>query len=231
MELAKTLHCPRCGIVIPREEILEKRKCARCGWVFNLKWLGGADSETSDSICDPIGDPGEQASRVDSTKLPQMVYCPSCGYELKAAVHYNRCPHCKFVFWYGDTYIPSADGKLDMTYIQGGGTPYDSADSPEQVDTLVQEDNSTIQVKPPILAEASELIHGDRAKDYGDAKESFAHIAALWSAYTKTTISPQDVAMMMSLLKMSRAKHSGFTHRDSFVDMAGYVALASDIGE
>lgn len=145
----------------------------------------------------------------------KMVYCPRCGYELPSEVvrEQRRCTHCGWVF-----HIPyfSAD-----TF---------SGDEPI-LDTLVQKDNSTIQVKSPILAEASELIHGDRAKDYGDAKESFAHIAALWSSYTKTTISPQDVAMMMSLLKMSRAKHSGFTHRDSFVDMAGYVALASDISE
>lgn len=154
----------------------------------------------------------------------KMVKCPLCGYALEAAINYSRCPNCRFVFWYDGTYADADGANLDMAYIQ-------DAASQEQADTLVQEDNSTIQVKSPILAEASELIHGDRAKDYGDAKESFAHIAALWSAYTKTTISPQDVAMMMSLLKMSRAKHSGFTHRDSFVDMAGYVALASDISE
>lgn len=144
-----------------------------------------------------------------------MVKCPQCGYELPSEVvrEQRRCTRCGWVF----------------------RIPYFSADmfpgNEPILNTLVQEDNSTIQVKSPILAEASELIHGDRAKDYGDAKESFAHIAALWSAYTKTTISPQDVAMMMSLLKMSRAKHSGFTHRDSFVDMAGYAALASDISE
>lgn len=194
MELAKTLHCPWCGVVIPREEILEKRKCSRCGWVFNLKWLGGADSEISDSTRGHIGDPGERGPRVD--------YKEFCG------LHQST----------------GSDG-LDMTYIRDGKV-YDNLFA-----LPLQADISSVQVKSPILAEASELIHGDRAKDYGDAKESFAHIAALWSAYLKATISPQDVAMMMSLLKMSRAKHSGFTHRDSFVDMAGYVALASDISE
>ena len=193
MEPAKTLHCPWCGVVIPREEILEKRKCARCGWVFNLKW----DCE-SDSMRWPVGDSEEQTPRVDSkTGCGGYQFVPVSPEDFQHKME-DLCAEY-------DRYCKGMVG-LEL-------------------------DNSTIQVKSSLLAEASELIHGDRAKDYGDAKESFAHIAALWSAYTKTTISPQDVAMMMSLLKMSRAKHSGFTHRDSFVDMAGYVALASDIGE
>lgn len=155
----------------------------------------------------------------------KMVKCPQCGYETETASNYTCCSQCHRVFWSGTQRQDTGSAGLDMTYIRGGAVCHDPFASSLQADT------SPVQVKSPILAEASELIHGDRAKDYGDAKESFAHIAALWSAYTKTTISPQDVAMMMSLLKMSRAKHSGFTHRDSFVDMAGYVALASDIGE
>lgn len=153
---------------------------------------------------------------MESAKLAK---CPTCGYETETASNYTCCSQCHRVFWSG------TPQQTIGAYTRGGEERYEPFASPLHADT------SPMQVKSPILAEASELIHGDRAKDYGDAKESFAHIAALWSAYTKTTISPQDVAMMMSLLKMSRMKHSGFTHRDSFVDMAGYVALASDIGE
>lgn len=82
-----------------------------------------------------------------------------------------------------------------------------------------------------ILAVAEELIHGQRAKDYGDAKESFNQIATLWSHYLGHGINPQDVAMMMALLKMSRYKNSGYTHRDSLIDLAGYVALADEVSK
>lgn len=78
-----------------------------------------------------------------------------------------------------------------------------------------------------IIDEAQELVNGDRQKDYGDIKESFNRIAALWSAYTGTTIDALDVAKMMILLKVSRAKHNN--HRDSYVDIVGYVECANQL--
>jgi len=80
-----------------------------------------------------------------------------------------------------------------------------------------------------ITDEAKTIVAGDRASDYGDANESFTRIAKLWSAYTGTTISPWDVAQMMILLKVSRAKTS--RKRDTLVDIVGYAECASKLEE
>lgn len=72
-----------------------------------------------------------------------------------------------------------------------------------------------------IRTEATNLIHGERAQDYGDMNESFTRIAGLWSAYLGVDIDKYDVAKMMCLLKVSRSK--GNNHRDSLVDIVGYV--------
>lgn len=78
-----------------------------------------------------------------------------------------------------------------------------------------------------IAEEAAAVVAGDRAADYGDVNESFARIAKLWSAYTGSTISPWDVAQMMILLKVSRAKTS--TKRDTLVDIIGYAECANHL--
>lgn len=80
------------------------------------------------------------------------------------------------------------------------------------------------------LQTAELLVTGTRAKEYGDAGTSFANIAALWTSYLNDiTISSHDVAMMMILLKIVRAKASP-DHEDSYVDIAGYAALGGEIG-
>lgn len=69
--------------------------------------------------------------------------------------------------------------------------------------------------------EAIQLVSGKRNQDYGDIDNSFTRIAGLWSAYLGKHIDKFDVAKMMMLLKISRAKDSN--HRDSYVDIVGYV--------
>ncbi len=72
-----------------------------------------------------------------------------------------------------------------------------------------------------IIEEAQKIVHGQRNEDYGDMADSFKRIAALWSGYLGTQVDMFDVAKMMILLKVSRAKHGN--HRDSYVDIVGYV--------
>jgi hypothetical protein len=72
-----------------------------------------------------------------------------------------------------------------------------------------------------IVNEAKEIIYGERKEDYGDIHESFNRIAGLWSSYLGTSVNALDVAKMMILLKVSRAKHNN--HHDSYVDIVGYV--------
>lgn len=81
--------------------------------------------------------------------------------------------------------------------------------------------------QPSIVAEAQAIVAGDRAADYGDVNQSFTRIASLWSAYTGTTITPWDVAQMMIMLKVSRAKTS--KKRDTLVDIIGYAECAAKL--
>lgn len=68
--------------------------------------------------------------------------------------------------------------------------------------------------------------------EYGPPEDVFADIADLWSAYAgdgrKYTV--LDVAHMMVLLKMARAKHNP-KHTDNYVDIAGYAACAAELAE
>lgn len=81
-----------------------------------------------------------------------------------------------------------------------------------------------------ILDDAKEIINGDRVDSYGKPENNFKLIAQLWTIYTGTFIDEHDVAMMMCLLKIARAK-TGIGTRDSYIDLAGYCALAYDIKE
>lgn len=76
-----------------------------------------------------------------------------------------------------------------------------------------------------ILTRAEEIINGQRAKDYGDARENHLRIATLWSAYKQgVEFSPEDVAVMMILLKIARFMENGY-HEDTVVDIAGYAGV------
>lgn len=76
-----------------------------------------------------------------------------------------------------------------------------------------------------ILAEAEGLINGQRQKDYGDPKRMFTTLAFLWAEYLGHPVHPGDVAAMMAMLKLVRLRNSGYQHRDSLVDAAGYLGL------
>ena len=81
-----------------------------------------------------------------------------------------------------------------------------------------------------ILERARVCVCDEREQDYGSPEDNFQVVANLWTAYTGEYYSPQDVAMMMALLKIARIK-TGAGTADSFVDLAGYAALAGEIAE
>ena len=81
-----------------------------------------------------------------------------------------------------------------------------------------------------ILETACKIINGERAEQYGDAYLNHARIAALWNTYVRSKpddLTPVDVAMMMVLMKVARSIET--PKDDSFVDIAGYAALAGEI--
>jgi hypothetical protein len=85
-----------------------------------------------------------------------------------------------------------------------------------------------------ILDEALEIIHGDREKNYGDPGRNTRAIADLWRVHLKhkygvdVPLAEVDVCQFMIYLKMARLMHSP-THRDSKVDIAGYIGLLDRI--
>lgn len=85
--------------------------------------------------------------------------------------------------------------------------------------------------KPTLLQQADQLIHGQRAVDYGSAHESFSHIAKIWSALldkklTKS-ITAEEVALLMIGLKSARLLNTP-THTDSWIDIAGYAGCGGE---
>lgn len=85
-------------------------------------------------------------------------------------------------------------------------------------------------IRSEILTQANDCITRDRAATHGKAEDSFAQIAALWSADLGITLTSTDVARLMVLFKMARAK-SNPTHKDNWVDACGYAALAGEIAD
>ena len=91
--------------------------------------------------------------------------------------------------------------------------------------------------KKEILAKASDLVSNDRNKSHGDAFSNHAEIAEFWNIFLDKKLNPMasitadDVAIMMILLKISRHTQGDKNNMDNFVDMAGYAAIAGEISD
>lgn len=87
-----------------------------------------------------------------------------------------------------------------------------------------------------ILETAAKIVTGGRNKQYGELEDNFAVIAEYWSTYLSQhsggrviLLTPMDVAIMMALFKIGRITTAGEFEADSFVDCAGYAAIAGEI--
>ena len=78
------------------------------------------------------------------------------------------------------------------------------------------------------LQKASDVINGDRQADYGDMRENFERIAALWTPILGVKVTIEQFAMCMIAVKMGRLVNSP-NHKDPWVDIAGYVGCVSNI--
>lgn len=79
------------------------------------------------------------------------------------------------------------------------------------------------------LEAASDLINGDRQKDYGTPQENFSRIADIWTVILGHVVTPDQVALCMAGLKLARLAQG--PHMDSYIDGAGYMALAAELSE
>ena len=85
-----------------------------------------------------------------------------------------------------------------------------------------------------ILKKTEKLVSGERGEKHGDIVSTHENIARLWSSYFQNKfklnliILPEDVANLMTLLKIARTQ-SGKFNIDDFVDACGYAAIAGEI--
>ena len=86
-----------------------------------------------------------------------------------------------------------------------------------------------MQNKEAILEEAIRAVSGPRAKEYGPVKDNFERIAKGWEIILGTEVTSVQVALCMDWLKTCRLLHSH--HIDSYIDKAGYSAIAGELGE
>jgi len=79
-----------------------------------------------------------------------------------------------------------------------------------------------------ILAEAMELVEGERSHSYGEAKANHERIAAIWSVILGVEVSAEKAALCMAGVKLARLAYKP-NHLDSYIDGAAYFAIAGEI--
>lgn len=131
-----------------------------------------------------------------------------------------------------DDFFADADKKV--WYAAGGGKKYGTpTDTPTE--TVAPTDTPTTRAE--ILDAAKKIVTGDREKQYGKPEDNFAVIARFWEVYlserctdggAEVTLNPDDVAMLMTLMKVARIMTETFKG-DSYIDACGYLACAAEI--
>ena len=74
--------------------------------------------------------------------------------------------------------------------------------------------------KETILDEAKRIVYGERGENCGHPFEDFSRTAQIWSAILGIDVEPEQVALCMVGLKISREVNR--PKRDNVVDGAGY---------
>jgi hypothetical protein len=90
------------------------------------------------------------------------------------------------------------------------------------------ENDSPKAINPQSILDEAGFIRGERGKVYGHPYINHRRIADLWSAYLGIPIPPDQVAVCMALVKISRiAETPGHRGRDGYVDGVSYLSLAA----
>lgn len=79
-----------------------------------------------------------------------------------------------------------------------------------------------------LLFAAEAMITGAREAAHGEASETFARVAGLWSAYLARRVTAADVAALNALQKLARARANPEV-ADHWTDVAGYAALGFEL--
>lgn len=70
----------------------------------------------------------------------------------------------------------------------------------------------------------------EREQQHGSPEANFQIVAEIWGAYLGKEITPIDVAVMMTLFKVARAR-TGSIKADTLRDLMGYMAIAAGMNE
>lgn len=68
----------------------------------------------------------------------------------------------------------------------------------------------------------------ERGENYGSVRENHLRIALLWSVVLGQDVTPEQVALCMTCLKVARLIETP-DHEDSWIDIAGYGACGVEI--
>jgi len=150
---------------------------------------------------DIVGPVRSTASWANPASAPFYTYHPSCG--------------CLMLHQEDGSWARRTNPASSLDLIEEVPAPKDLAEATEAPETA----------RDPVSA-----IIEDRGRVYGDARTSFGRIAGLWNAYAGLSLTRHDVAMMLTLLKVSRI-HGAPDHADSYLDAKAYLELAERISE
>jgi len=81
--------------------------------------------------------------------------------------------------------------------------------------------DGSVEKRSNFLQDVENTVYGERQDQYGNPENSFNRIAEYWSTLFGITVTPQQVAMAMILLKIAREQSN--PKRDNRIDMAGYA--------
>ena len=81
-------------------------------------------------------------------------------------------------------------------------------------------------IDPALASDAVATMMGDRSRTHGPPMQTLARIAGMWGAYLDKELGAADVAAMMTMLKLARARHA--YERDHYLDGIAYLLLAED---
>lgn len=152
---------------------------------------------------------------------------------------HNPCPKCGNKYPVPVIKITNLDGRASIRCPSCRYEPYTAGcvenawavwDALSDLAGKTKGEEKMPTTRKTILEAAEKCVCNDRQDQYGKPEDSFGAIADLWTAYLDVgrEITPVDVAQMMILLKVGRAKENP-KHQDNWVDMAGYAACAGEI--
>lgn len=147
--------------------------------------------------------------------------CPKCGNKYPVLVikianpdgrASIRCPSCQ--------YEPYTAGCVESAWAVW--------DTLSDLAGKTEKEEKQPATRKTILEAAEKCVCRDRQDTHGSPEDSFGAIADLWTAYKGVDFDPFDVAMMMALLKVARAKVNP-QHTDNYIDLCGYGSIAGEL--